>query len=224
MKRRNPRYIAGLEARLERLWSLRQPSRVPSGPGRWPVLSAEALWRFQYAGLRHLIRRGDSLGELWLTALERAAKTVRGMDPRDGERAEKLEKVINGFSQRQLGPGQLKAGTDWEPIERQVQQITWEFEQFLAKVPHWARLAKEQRDARLTRFARALFRRVELTQQQVNNLAVALHRGSRPAAVVLVAVNRRADPDQMRDSLRKWNKENSSSGPRRNQDAASVRR
>lgn len=75
MKRKNPRHpvrVATGLAQLDRLW------RMQGGPAGWPILSAETLWRFQYAGLHHMIRRGDLLAERWLAALEAAARIVRG--------------------------------------------------------------------------------------------------------------------------------------------------
>ena len=232
MKRRSPKYVARLEQRLDRLWGLRQAPALRGGHGRWPLLPADVLWRFQFAGVRHLIRRGDPFAEQWLSALEQSAAIAHGRTLLSGpglqtDQLQKIAEIIDRFSMAPQGRGKAKStGTDWGPVEGEVRQITWEFERLFQKIPRWGRLPKADRDARLSRFARALFPpRLTLTRLQVNNLSVALTRGARPAAVVVVAASRRSDPDRLADSLRKWNKSRGHAVvTQRNEKASSVQR
>lgn len=211
MNRRNPKYIAALQARLDRLWPRRQPQLVADLPGRWPVLPAATLWAFQYAGLRHLIRRGDALAERWLIALEEsvslAAGTLLTRTP-GRDLAVERRRVLDMFSQLDTNTGKLKTSPEaWDAIDDDVRYIARELGGLLARGPAWRDRTPAAREAAIARWWRALHFGAPpfaLTGVHVNNISVALLTSAGRAAEEWVAIERRKDPSQMSDGLRKW--------------------
>jgi len=133
---RNPRVVDALTARLDALW----PSRTNLG---WPNLSAQDLWRLQFAGLRHLIRRAPPLAERWLHTLEaldrEARSTLLSIGRMPAEREAERARLVAEFAQLQIGPGKLKHGKDWGPLVEDVRYVTaWIERRRLEAPPRYA--------------------------------------------------------------------------------------
>jgi hypothetical protein len=177
------------------------------------------LWGFQYAGLRHLIRRGDPLAERWLAALERAAHAAVGrpLDPPDWPtRAAEVSRVLDGFFQLDTGRGKLKVPEQWAAIEADVRWVTRELDGLIGRGAAWKDRNPAERAAAITHWWRALHfgrPRVALTGVHVNKLSVALLTSARRGAEEWVAIDRRQDPKRVANGLRKWRRATGASIP-----------